>query len=324
MKRAVVTGATGFVGANLVRRLLCENHEVHILVRQGAALWRVADLQNDVHWHEVDLGDADTLGQVVGRIRPDRVFHLAAHGAYSTQTDLHEMIRTNLIATVNLVGACRQVGFEAFVHAGSSSEYGLKDHAPDEREWIDPNSDYAVTKASATLFCRHTAQRDRLHLVTLRLYSIFGPYEEPTRLIPSLIVHGLESRLPPLVRPDIARDYVYVDDAADAFILAASHVEHEPGSVYNVGTGVQTTLCEVVEAARRALSIEAQPIWGTMADRQWDTDVWVAKSDKLQRELGWRPRHTVAQGLDHMIRWFSDHPEMLALYRARLKQASEL
>jgi nucleoside-diphosphate-sugar epimerase len=78
MKRAVVTGATGFVGANLVRRLLREDHEVHIFARRGAAPWRVTDLQNDVHWHEVDLGDADTTVQVVGRIRPDWVFHMAA------------------------------------------------------------------------------------------------------------------------------------------------------------------------------------------------------------------------------------------------------
>jgi nucleoside-diphosphate-sugar epimerase len=77
--------------------------------------------------------------------------------------------------------------------------------------------------------------------------------------MPSLIAHGLEGRLPPLVRPDVARDYVYVDDAAEVFLLAASHVEQEPGSVYNVGTGVQTTLREVVEAVRRALSTEAEP-----------------------------------------------------------------
>ncbi|MGO8951651.1 MAG: NAD-dependent epimerase/dehydratase family protein [Ktedonobacterales bacterium] len=318
MKRVIITGATGFVGANLARRLLLDGHEVHLLVRGGASLWRVAAIRHDVRWHEVDLGDSDTLARVVARIGADWVFHLAAHGAYSTQADLHKMIATNLIATVNLVEACRQVGFEAFVHAGSSSEYGYKDHAPDEHEWIDPNSDYAVTKAAATLFCRYTAQRHCLHLVTLRLYSIYGPYEEPTRLMPTLIVRGLEGRLPPLVRPDMARDYVYIDDANEALVRAASSAGQEPGAVYNVGTGVQTALREVVEMTRRALAIQTEPVWGSMADRHWDTNVWVANSGKLQRTLGWRPLYTIEQGFGSMIQWFSDHPELLALYRARL------
>jgi nucleoside-diphosphate-sugar epimerase len=321
MKRAIITGATGFVGANLARRLLLDGHEVHLLVRRGASLWRVAAIRDDVHWHEVDLGEADALVQLVASIRADWVFHLAAHGAYSTQDDLYAMIATNYIATVNLVEACRKVGFESFVHTGSSSEYGYKDHAPHEEEWIDPNSNYAVTKAAATLYCRHAAQQHRLNLVTLRLYSIYGPYEEPTRLIPTLIVRGLEGRLPPLVQPTMARDYVYVDDASEAFILAASHSGQEVGAVYNVGTGVQTALSEVVQMTRRELAIQVEPVWGSMTNRQWDTNVWVANSDKFRRTLGWRPRYTLEQGFRSMIQWLSDHPELAALYRSRIGPA---
>lgn len=318
MKRAIITGATGFVGANLARRLLLDSHEVHLLVRRGASLWRVAAIRDDVHWHEVDLGDADALARLVASIQADWVFNLAAHGAYSTQGDLYTMIATNYIATVNLVEACRKVGFESFVHTGSSSEYGYKDHAPYEEEWIDPNSNYAVTKAAATLYCRYTAQQHRLNLVTLRLYSIYGPYEEPTRLIPTLIMRGLEGQLPPLVQPAMVRDYVYVDDASEAFILAASRTGQEVGAVYNVGSGVQTALSEVVQMTRRELAIQVEPVWGSMTNRQWDTNVWVANSDKFRRTIGWRPRYTLEQGFRCMIQWFSDHPELAALYRSRL------
>src|SRR6185436_2537188 len=115
------------------------------------------------------------------------------------------------------VQAGLRVGFEAFVNAGSSSEYGFKDHAPAETEWLEPNSDYAVTKAAATLYCRQVAVSGRLPLCTLRLYSIYGPYEEPTRLIPTLILHGTEGALPALAAPDTARDYVHVDDASEAY-----------------------------------------------------------------------------------------------------------
>ena len=166
MKRALLTGGTGFVGANLARRLLQGGHEVHCLVQPGHAVWRIESIRADLRLHEVDLADGERLLQVVRQIRPDWVFHLAVHGAYSWQTDLGQMVRTNILGTINLVGACVATGFEGFVNTGSSSEYGFKDHAPAETEALQPNSHYAVTKASATLFCRYTAESRRLRLPT--------------------------------------------------------------------------------------------------------------------------------------------------------------
>src|SRR5947207_10600420 len=255
MKRVVLTGASGFVGANLARRLLRDGHELHLFLRRNHHPWRIEAIQNDVQLHEADLSDEESLVRIVESIRPEWVFHLAAYGAYSTQTDLRRMVWTNILGRMNLVQACLKTGFEAFVNTGSSSEYGFKDHAPAETELLEPNSHYAVTKASATLFCRHTAISRAVPLVTLRLYSVYGPYEEPRRLMPTLVVRGLDGELPPLADPDIARDYVYVDDVSEAYCLSASRPGQAPGAVYNVGTGVQTSLREVVQAARRVLGI---------------------------------------------------------------------
>jgi nucleoside-diphosphate-sugar epimerase len=315
MKRAIVTGATGFIGANLARRLLRDGHEVHLLVRQANNPWRIEEIKHDVHLHEVSFGDKEGLARVVGSIRPDWVFHLAAHGAYSWQTGLDGIVQTNLIGTVNLLEACLDVGFEAFVNTGSSSEYGYKGHAPSETEWLEPNSYYAVTKASATLFCRYTAQSRKVHIPTLRLYSVYGPYEEPARLVPALIMRGLRGELPPLVNPDIARDYVYMEDVLDAYMLAASTPNQEPGAVYNVGTGVQTKLSEIVEVVRRIMGISAEPEWGSMPDRGWDTDVWVADSRRARAKLGWQPRHTLEEGLALTIKWFRDNLAHLPIYQ---------
>src|SRR6202022_3882820 len=126
-----------------------------------------------------------------------------------------------------LLQAAVTAGVQAFVNAGTSSEYGYKDHAPAEDEKLEPNSDYAVTKAAAPILCPHTAQRTGVAITPLRLYSVYGPYEEPTRLVPTLIVQGLEGKLPPLVNPDVARDYIHVDDACDAFVLAATTRDQE-------------------------------------------------------------------------------------------------
>ena len=134
MARVLLTGGTGFVGANLTRRLLADGHEVHLLVRPGHAKWRLDEIRNDVRLHQQQLADAAATSTVVRLARPDWIFHLAAHGAYPSQGDVQEMVRTNVTGTVNLAQAALAAGVAAFVHTGSSSEYGFKDHAPSETD----------------------------------------------------------------------------------------------------------------------------------------------------------------------------------------------
>ena len=308
MKRVILTGGTGFVGTNLARRLLRDGHEVHLLVRPGHQPWRIEDIRPDVRVHELHLHEAEAVARVASQVRPEWVFHLAAHGAYSWQTDWEQMVRTNIQGTMSLLSACLKTGFEAFVNTGSSSEYGFKDHAPAESEPLEPNSHYAVTKAAATLFCSHTARSERVHVPTLRLYSVFGPYEDPGRLVPKLILHGLRGELPPLADPEVARDFVYVDDVVKAYLLAATVRTSEWGPIYNVGTGVQTTLREAVAVAREAVGIAAEPVWNVMPNRQWDANVWVSDSRKIRAQLGWQPHHRFAEGFRLMLDWFRQGP----------------
>ena len=303
MKKALVTGGTGFVGANLARRLVAMGHDVHLLARPHHRAWRLAGLEDRVRLHEADLGDTPAVAALAREVSAEWIFHLAAHGAYSFETDVHEIARTNVIGTVNLLEAVRAVGFEAFVNAGSSSEYGFQDHPPTEDERPEPHTDYAATKLAATQFCRQVARRDRLGVVTLRLYSVYGPYEDPRRLLPMLIDKALAGTLPPFVSPTVARDFVYVDDVCDAFLLAAGSPRLDPGEIYNVGTGVQTTVREVVETARRLLHVSEEPRWGSMPNRSWDTECWVADSRKIRAALGWRPRYTFEEGFSRMVNW---------------------
>ncbi len=307
MKRALLTGGTGFVGANLTRSLLREGHDVHLLVRHDHHPWRIEDILDEVNLHVAVLADIDSVRAVVDRVRAEWVFHLAAYGAYPNQRDLERMVSTNIVGTMNLLEAARGSGFEAFINTGSSSEYGFKDHAPAEDETLEPNSHYAVTKAAATMFCMYTARTHDLHVPTLRLYSAYGPYEEPSRLMPTIIMHGLDGKLPPLADPAIARDYVYSEDICDAFLAAARRTDVERGGVYNVGTGIQTTLRDVVHLARETLHIEAEPEWDSMPARSWDTAVWVSDISKIRREIGWSPRFDLKTGFRAFVDWLEQH-----------------
>jgi dolichol-phosphate mannosyltransferase len=323
---AAITGASGFIGNNLARRLLAEGHEVHLILRPGYNAWRLEGLTDQVSILEVDIQDAEGLGGGIKKIRPDCLFHFAAYGAYSWQTDFRKMVETNLIGTVNLIEACQAADVGAFINAGSSSEYGLKENAPAETEHLEPNSHYAITKAAATMHCH--AQDFGMHMVTMRPYSIYGPYEEPTRLIPTLLIHGPDNKLPPLVNPDVARDFVYVDDMVNACLLAANHHSKDSGRgasrlLYNVGTGEQTSIRQIVELAIELLEISAEPEWGSMENRKWDTECWVANSQKIQSDLGWKPEVSLKDGLLKTIEWLRGNPAMMEYYRQAISAKRE-
>jgi nucleoside-diphosphate-sugar epimerase len=213
-------------------------------------------------------------------------------------------VQTNVLGTIDLLRSCVEAGVESFINTGSSSEYGYKDHAPLEDEWLEPNSDYSLTKAFATMHCRMVAASNDISIATLRLYSVYGPYEDPGRFLPTLIRFGLEGGLPPLVDPDVARDYVSVEDVCRAYRLAAARPQSgERGAIYNVGTGRQTSVRQAVEVARRILGVVQEPVWGSMPNRRWDTHTWVAHVEKIGRELGWRPADTFESGFLRMVEW---------------------
>jgi nucleoside-diphosphate-sugar epimerase len=302
MKRCLITGASGFVGANLARRLLHDGHETHALLRPQHQSWRLDEIASHLHIHAVDLTDQNQVRQIIRQILPDQVFHLAAYGAYPKQTGFARMVDINLMGTVSLLDACAETGVEAFIYTGSSSEYGYKDHPPREDEVLAPNSHYAITKAAATHYCQFSARTAGVNAVAVRLYSIYGPYEEPTRLIPTLITHGLRGALPPLVSPTTARDFVYIDDAVDALVSLAQSPRR--GAVYNLCTGTQTSMASVVETARKLMRITTEPVWSSMERRSWDTDIWVGSPTALENDIGWRSRINFPTGLQRTINWF--------------------
>ncbi|WP_217570751.1 NAD(P)-dependent oxidoreductase [Mesorhizobium sp. GbtcB19] len=322
MQRVVVTGGSGFVGAGLVRRLLSMDWQVDLLLRPAFTTWRVPAGQKRLSTHLVDLTDASSVGTLLQRLRPRYVFHLAAHGAYSWQTDSARIASTNLEATRTLALASLEAGIEAFVHTGSSLEYGRKRHAPFEDAPAEPEGAYAISKAAATAFCRDLARQSGVRIPTLRLYSVYGPWEEPRRLVPSLLLHALAGQWPPLANPDTARDFVWLEDVIDALIIAATRPLTDPGAIFNIGTGRQTTLRKIVDLVRGMTGCKAEPHWQSMPDRNWDTDVWQAETRRAAAELGWSAQTTLRTGMRKTMEWLREDRERLDFYRTSLGLAA--
>jgi len=303
--RPLVTGAAGFVGANLVRRLQASGVDVVACARPGSDQWRLARVECDVR--SVDLADAAAITELVDAVAPDVIVNAAAHGAYSWQTDFAAMLTVNVAAVDHLVELSVERGI-SLVHLGSSSEYGRQPVPPTELARPDPNSQYAITKlAGAQLVCDAVARRGLLGVV-LRLYSVYGPWEEPARLMPTLAAAMVESRLPPLVDPNIARDFVHVDDVVDLIITwmtAPVIVDNLP--IVNVGSGTQTTLRDLVDTACTIATIDAEPDWGSMPNRSWDTTVWQADPSRAEQLFGWHASTSIEAGLRSLMSFVREH-----------------
>jgi polyisoprenyl-phosphate glycosyltransferase len=297
----LVLGGGGFVGANLVRRLLRGRCDVIAVVRRLPA-WRLAGL--DSHVLEVDLTDYAELRAMVKAVQPRTVFDCSAYGAYSFETDSALIYRTNFDALVALVELLDKRVLAAFVHAGSSSEYGANSAGPSETAALVPNSHYAVSKAAAALFICYAGKTLGLPIVNLRLYSVYGPLEDASRLVPNLVKCGIEGHYPPFVTPETSRDFVYVGDVCRAFWLAATRLTPELyGHSFNIGSGVRTTIGELAATARQVFGIAEPAEFGALPRRAWDRDDWYAAPGKAASLLGWSATTSLADGLRLTADW---------------------
>lgn len=313
----VVFGAGGFIGANLVRAILEQRTDVFAVTSKPFIPWRLDDIPAK-HILHCNITKKNQVEKIFDEHKFKTIFDLAAYGAYSKQNDVDLIYETNFIGLLNLLEVSSQYSINSFVHAGSSSEYGLNAEAPKEDAPLLPNSHYAVTKASAAHLIKYYGILQEVPVMNLRYYSVFGPYEEPDRLIPVLIERGRKKEFPPLVQPDISRDFVFVDDAVYATLLSANKIQNIKGQSINIASGKKTTIREIASTAKEIFSIPAEPQWGNMPDRKWDLKNWFGDAALAEALLGWKNETSLKNGLLQTSEWQKNYS--MPLYEKKLVQ----
>jgi dolichol-phosphate mannosyltransferase len=313
----LVLGGSGFVGANLLRTFLKYRDDAFGTTTRLPA-WRLEDLPAE-HVRKVDLLIDSNLDALLDQTQPRTIFNCIAYGAYSFETDSQLIYNTNFNFTVRLLKRLESRTISAYVHAGSSSEYGENARGPSERDPAFPNSDYAVSKLASSHLISYCGMNKGLPCANLRLYSVYGPLEDSSRLIPAVVRRGLEGGYPELVNPATSRDFIYVDDVTEAFIDTALNLAPaEYGASFNIGTGRKTTIAEVAETARELFGIETEPSF-TMPGRAWDVQDWYANIERTRSRLGWEPRTLFREGLARTADWYRSLPDRERYQRSSKK-----
>ena len=298
-----VVGASGFVGAKLFFSIARIRSDVFAVSGLAESSWRLLHSPYD-NRITCDITRMQDVNATLRKHRPRTIFNLAAYGGYERQNAVAQIHKVNYLGTLNLVTALRDVGCEAFVQAGTSSEYGLNCAGPDESAPLEPNSDYAVSKVATSYLMSYYGRLENFPCTHLRMYSVYGPWEERDRLIPRLISLGLQRRYPPLVDPDISRDFIYVDDCTRAFVRAAlTTCRSAPGQIFNIATGSKTSLREIALLVRDLFSITEEPEFGSMPNRRWDLSNWFGDPRLAHEKLGWTHRHSLEHGLRLTAEW---------------------
>lgn len=300
-----MTGAAGFIGSRLADRLVDGSNEVRcvdsLTPYYDPALKRqrldALGSRAGVEVVEADLRTADIVPLLHD---VDVVLHLAAQpGVRASWSGFAEYVGHNVLATQRLLDASREITPQRIVFASSSSVYGQMSGAVDEDAPTRPHSPYGVTKLAAESLCLAYARNFAVPVVSLRLFTVYGPGQRPDMAIHRLITAALCGETFPMYGDGSqSRAFTYVDDVVDAVLVAAA-APVAAGSVYNIAGARSATVREVITAVERA-SGAAVPV-DHRGDEAGDVERTDAVIERAAVELGWRPRTSLEAGVAHQV-----------------------
>ncbi len=331
MKKIIVTGGAGFIGSAVVRQFILDTDYSVVNVDKltyAGNLQSLASVSDSPRYafEKVDICDAAEVARVFREHQPDAVMHLAAESHVDRSiSGPAAFIQTNILGTYTLLEAARQywIGLEGakktgfrFHHISTDEVYGSLGNEGffTEETAYEPNSPYSASKASSDHLVRAWHHTYGLPVVTTNCSNNYGPYHFPEKLIPLMILNACNGKpLPIYGKGDNIRDWLYVDDHARALrtVLECGRL----GETYNIGGWNEKTNLEVVDAICTILD-ELRPAGAPHArlktyvpDRPGHDKRYAIDANKIERELGWKPRETFETGLRKTVEWYLSNDE---------------
>ncbi len=291
-KTVLVTGATGFIGAHLCRRLKQQGARVHAVSRH------VVD-NTTYQWHQAELANSEQVDSLFGQIKPHYVFHLASlvKGARD-EALVMPMCEANLLSTLHILSAATKMEQCRLILTGSLEE------PEGQISSSVPSSPYAAAKSAASAYARMYRELYGLSVVTARLFMVYGPdQKDDKKLIPYVIKSLLKNEQPNLMSGQRQVDWVYVDDVVNGYIAIASQKEVMDHDV-DIGSGELHTVQAVVEMLTTIIQPSTHPQFGSMPDRPMER-IRVANISRTQALTGWCPQYSLYSGLEKTVQWYA-------------------
>lgn len=306
MEKVLVTGGTGFIGSELIQKLMAKGYDVEVLERYVTGRYGLNKSKEYV-MHYANLTDYPAIKHIIRESQPDYVIHLAAVSAVSFSYDHYvEVSEANYVGTVNLAEACYRNAnnFKQFIFAGTSEEYGTtskgKEEVLTEESPLNPNSPYAVAKVACDLYLKYMHKAYNFPFTTLRPYNTYGRKNNNHFFIESTITQMLKQGEVYLGDPGAIRDWMFVDDHVEGYIKALGN-EKAIGEIIQLCTGKAYTTKETAELIAKLTEFKNKIFWNATPKRPLDAYALRGDNSKAKRLLGWEPKVDLEEGLKRTI-----------------------
>ena len=303
IQRVVVTGATGFIGSALVRRLSGAGIQTLCFVRPGSTRRNRLENLPNVELVEISSSGCDLSKRLV-ELKPELVYNLGSAGVNPDDRDPAFLLAGNVGLITALVTALQNASPSRLIHIGSCSEYAPAEAGRllDENAAVNPPSIYGAAKACAFMYGGALAARLNVPFITLRLFGVYGPGEAPHRLVPSVISHLQRNEPIELTGGEQVRDLIYVDDAVEALLAAAACEELQAGSAYNVCSSRAIKIRQVAECVAECMHKPKSLLRFGQRPYRDDEPMWIVGDNRRFSKLaGWSPQVTLQQGISQSI-----------------------
>ena len=297
MVKILITGAAGFIGANLTRKLIKTENEINILIKETSNLWRINDVVSNCNVHKIDLKKVEDVRNVVKEVNPELVYHCAGHGIYPSQKNSAEIFSTNILGTFNLLDALNENNnLHRLVNLGSFFEY-----------LTNPTDPYTISKITQTKLAEHFFKEKKLPIITLRLFTPYGKFDSPGRLICDLMIALIRNKPLEIFSKYTKRDFIHIDDVITALEIASQQPDIT-GEIIDIGTGNEISVEEIVSMSNQLSDNELVINWNDTKQREVDIlpeNIFLGRQQT--QKLNWNPSTSLEDGLQRTIEWYKQN-----------------